>query len=77
MSLTYMALQKIMDIIENKCGSKRGCEIDYALPHDSEPQPFSSDVLPAGHDLQPLVPISYAYLDRKLEAPTSLSKMAA
>ena len=62
--------------MNGSCGNrKRGCEIDYSLPHDRVIKPFSTEMLRDRNDIQKILLDAGFYLYASVEEKGSLEKM--
>jgi hypothetical protein len=73
----FMELLLTVDTINAKCGSKRGCEIDYALPHGGVLRPFLSVYVASKGDIRQVRTISKLSMDQMAKETGSLEKKAA
>lgn len=64
--------------MNGSCGNrKRGCEIDYALPHDRIIKPFSTEMLRDRNDIQAVLPASGVCPYQIMEENRPLEKVGA
>lgn len=63
--------------MNGSCGNrKRGCEIDYSLPHDSVLKPVSAKMLRDRNDIQTVLFSTGAYSNKIMEKERPLEKVA-